>query len=100
MKPEIENILDFIQKELGVTRYQLMASTRSSRDIAHARQVAVYMCYSNIPDISWSELGRVFGRDRTTMRHAYRKICELCDKDKDFDNRLEVLQRVFTTTAF
>lgn len=95
MRPEAERILRAVQAEFGVTRAQLMASTRSSRDVAWARQVAVHLCHLVMPELSWSELGRLFGRDRTTVRHAHLKVADWRDLE-DLDHRLEELQRVCT----
>lgn len=96
MRPEAERILRAVQAEFGVTRAQLMASTRSSRDVAWARQVAVHLCHLLMPELSWSELGRLFGRDRTTVRHAHLKVADWRDLE-DLDHRLEELQRVCAT---
>ena len=90
-----DRVLAAVQAEFGVTRAQLMASTRSSRDVAWARQVAVHLCHLVMPELSWSELGRVFGRDRTTVRHAHHKVADWRDLE-DLDHRLEELQRVCT----
>lgn len=95
MRLEAERILRAVQAEFGVTRAQLMASTRSSRDVAWARQVAVHLCHLVMPELSWSELGRLFGRDRTTVRHAHLKVADWRDLE-DLDHRLEELQRVCT----
>lgn len=95
MRPEAERILRAVQAEFGVTRAQLMASTRSSRDVAWARQVSVHLCHLVMPELSWSELGRLFGRDRTTVRHAHLKVADWRDLE-DLDHRLEELQRVCT----
>ena len=73
MRPEFEVILDAVQAEFGVTRAQLMAPTRSSRDVARARQEAMRRVHAASPQSNWTELGRLFGRDRTTVRHACRK---------------------------
>ena len=90
-----DRVLAAVQAEFGVSRAQLLASTRSSRDVAWARQVAVHLCHLVMPELSWSELGRLFGRDRTTVRHAHLKVADWRDL-VDLDHRLEELQRVCT----
>ena len=90
-----DRVLAAVQAEFGVTRAELLASTRSSRDVAWARQVAVHLCHLVMPELSWSELGRLFGRDRTTVRHAHLKVADWRDL-VDLDHRLEELQRVCT----
>lgn len=74
MRPEVERIFTEVQAEFGVTRAQLLAPTRSSAKVASARQQAMRRVHAADPGASWSELGRLFGRDRTTVRHACRKL--------------------------
>lgn len=69
----VSHIFKAVQAEFGVTRAQLMAPTRSSRHVAQARQEAMRRVRAALPEATWSELGRLFGRDRTTVRHACRK---------------------------
>ena len=87
-------ILDRVQAEFGVTRAQLLAPTRSSREVAWARQIAVHLCRRLCPDASWAELGRWFGRDRTTMRHAHEKVADIRGQGEDLNEKLEEIERV------
>ena len=74
MRPEVERILTEVEGERGVTRAQLLAATRSSAHVAQARQEAMRRVRAAFPQASWSEIGRLFGRDRTTVRHACQKV--------------------------
>jgi chromosomal replication initiation ATPase DnaA len=94
-----EAVLARVQAEFGVTRAQLLAPTRSSRDIAWARQVAVHLCHRLSPSTSWSELGRWFGRDRTTMRHAHELVDDIRGQGEDLNDKLEEIERVCSTAA-
>lgn len=60
--------------EWGVSRDEVLACTRSSKRVAAVRQIAIYITKRVMEDASWSEIGRVFGRDRTTVRHAYNNV--------------------------
>lgn len=42
---------------------------RGNREIAFARQIAMYLAHVGF-GLSLTEVGRSFGRDRTTVRHA------------------------------
>ena len=95
---QFERVLQAVQVEFGVTRAQLLASTRSSPDVAWARQVAVHLCHALMPGVSWSELGQLFGRDRTTVRHATTKVATWRDLE-DLDNWLEDMELVCATPA-
>lgn len=68
----------------------LARSTRSAADIAIARQVAVYIAHVWL-GLSLGEVGRRFGRDRTTVAHACRVIEENRD-DPDFDRVLNCIE--------
>lgn len=65
-----DRVIAEVEAEFGVTRAQLLAPTRSSAKVAQARQEAMRRVKARTPDASWSEIGRLFGRDRTTIRHA------------------------------
>ena len=52
---------------------ELRASTRRRAPVALARQSAMYLAHVAF-GLSFSEVGRVFGRDRTTAAHACRRI--------------------------
>lgn len=70
MRHEVDTIIAQMEGERGVTRSQLLAPTRSSAKVAQARQEAMRRVKARFPEASWSEIGRLFGRDRTTVRHA------------------------------
>ena len=88
-----ESVIAAVQAELGVTREQLLLPTRSSQRVAWARQIAMHLCRSLHPGASWSEIGRWFGRDRTTVRAAHKKLLEARWRDPALDARvLEVIR--------
>jgi len=57
---------------------ELAASSRRSSYIAFARQSAMYLAHVSF-GLSYSEVGRGFGRDRTTAAHA----CQLIEDRRD-----------------
>jgi hypothetical protein len=57
---------------------ELVAATRRSYYAAFARQSAMYLAHVTF-GLSYSEIGRAFGRDRTTAAHACRLIEEMRD---------------------
>ena len=52
---------------------ELRAPTRRRAPIALARQSAMYLAHVAF-GLSFTEIGRAFGRDRTTAAHACRRI--------------------------
>lgn len=58
---------------LSVPVDHLNAQTRRTANVAFARQVAMYITHVTL-GMSLGAVGRVFGRDRTTVAHACRLI--------------------------
>lgn len=71
----IEPILEVVQREFRVGRGDILVPTRSGKDIAWARQVAMYLAYHR-NGRNFTAVGRAFNRDRTTVRHAVIKVQE------------------------
>ncbi len=69
--------------------HNFWSGTRGVRDIAEARQVAMYLAHVCCR-MSLTEVGTMFGRDRTTVAHACLKV--ECRRDEpNFDRALDVL---------
>lgn len=70
----------------------LRLPTRGSKRISLARQVAMYLAHVSCR-LSYTDIGRVFGRDRSTVAHA----CTLVEQRRDdieFDQAIELLESV------
>jgi chromosomal replication initiation ATPase DnaA len=68
----------------------LWTRTRGSPAAAFARQVAMYLAHVGL-GLSFSEVGRLFARDRRTVAHA----CALVEDRRDtapFDRALDLLE--------
>ncbi|SMC96898.1 helix-turn-helix domain-containing protein [Rhizobium sp. RU36D] len=69
------------------------AARRDRRRLAcHARQIAMYVCHV-VLRLSLSEIGRAFGRDRTTVGHACHVVEDRRD-DPAFEAFVSALERV------
>lgn len=75
MPSRADIVIAAVSKETGVSREMILAPSRSSRNVAWARMAAVYII-RELTGASWSEIGRTFGRDRTTIRHAHKTISQ------------------------
>ncbi|MET1047339.1 MAG: helix-turn-helix domain-containing protein [Hyphomicrobium sp.] len=73
----------------GIDAVCLWSGTRGVRDIAEARQVAMYLAHVCCR-MSLTEVGAMFGRDRTTVAHACLKV-EYRRDNPNFDRALDVL---------
>ena len=58
---------------LGIRVAELRARTRGRAGAAFARQMAMYLAHVHF-GLSLSQVGRVFGRDRTTVAHACARV--------------------------
>jgi chromosomal replication initiation ATPase DnaA len=63
---------------------ELRAASRRRAPVALARQSAMYLAHVTL-GLTFTEVGRAFGRDRTTAAHACRKI-----EDRRTELRLDV----------
>ena len=93
----LDLILETVQAKFRVGRKDLLAPSRSLRHIAWARQVAMYLAHTLPPGRSYTEVGRLFGRDRTTVRHACQVVEDLRGEGDDLDTELTEIERVCAT---
>jgi chromosomal replication initiation ATPase DnaA len=81
-----------------VTGGDLWGLTRGKPPVAFARQVAMYLTRVSC-GLSFTEIGHVFARDRTTVAHA----CELVEERREdpiLDSALDHLERAFRLLMF
>ena len=73
----------------GVSAREIAASGRRAQSACEARALAMYLCHT---ELSWplSRVGAAFGRDRTTVGHACRRVEDRRD-DPGFDARVSEL---------
>lgn len=85
-----ERVAAVVAQDFAVERATLFARTRSSPRDALARQTAMYLAHT-VFAISFGQIGRIYGRDRTTVAHACRRI-EDAREGVGFDDRLRRLE--------
>lgn len=69
-------ILEQTAEMFGLEIEQIKSRSRT-RNLVHARQIAMYVC-RELTDLSYPQIGREFGgRDHTTVIHAYEKVAAL-----------------------
>ena len=90
----LEVIQQIVATYFKVTVQDLIDKKRT-KDLAFARQVAMYLCRELI-DISLPKIGEVFGgRDHTTVIHACDKISKERKKDQTLDSTIkELISRI------
>ena len=86
----IKQIKSHVSEFFNVSEADLASKTRT-KEIAHARQVAMYLS-RELTTISLPKIGENFGnRDHTTVMHAYDKIKKLLDNDSETKNAINQL---------
>lgn len=81
-----------ITHAFGITPADLWSLTRGTPRIAFARQVGMYVAHVAL-ELSLTEVGMLFNRDRTTVAHACSRVEDQRD-DRTFDRALELLENV------
>ena len=74
------------------TEQELQSHSRSSAEIALARQTAMYLAHTKF-GISYGEVGDFFHRDRSTVAHACRLVEDRRDNN-EFDRSLSQMENL------
>jgi CxxC motif-containing protein (DUF1111 family) len=86
-----EFILATVATVFEVDPVILLRRTRGQARAAQARQVAMYLTHVGC-ELSLTAVGRIFGRDRSTVAHACHKI-EDAREAPEFDHAVGMMER-------
>jgi chromosomal replication initiator protein len=93
----VQNVpMTLIIKEVGRTLnvdLEQILSNKRDQPIAYARQVSMYLC-KEITDHPYQYIGKEFGKDHSTVIHAYKKIQNLINED---NNLLKTINEIKKT---
>jgi chromosomal replication initiation ATPase DnaA len=93
--PEIESVGQalgsVVAAAFGLDREALGSARRGAAEISFARQVAMYLAHTRL-GLPFAATGRLFGRDRTTARHACQQV-EDRREDPRVDSLIDCLER-------
>ncbi|MCR4265329.1 helix-turn-helix domain-containing protein [Nitratireductor sp. ZSWI3] len=92
-----ECVLDIVAALFNVSGRELRETGRSSTSVARVRQIGMYVAHV-ILGLNMTEVGRGFGRDRTTVQYACHLVEDMRDDD-EFDRVVNMTERV-TAAAF
>ena len=91
--------IDLIQDVVSTyfnLRVDDLKSQRRTRNVAHPRQIAMYLS-RKLTDMSLPKIGEEFGgRDHTTVIHAYEKISESLNNDESLENTINAITKKLT----
>ncbi len=83
-----EGIIKVVAEHYKIKEEELFNKKRT-QNIAHPRQIAMYLC-RELADLSYPKIGELFGgRDHTTVIHAYEKISKNKDISLTLRNELQ-----------
>jgi chromosomal replication initiation ATPase DnaA len=85
-------LIDITAALFSVSGKELRRPGRSTLDVARVRQIAMYVGHV-VLRLSMSDVGRGFGRDRTTVLYACHLVEDMRD-DADFDRIVAMMERV------
>lgn len=84
-----------IRDVFGVPQAELSAQSRGKAPVALARQAAMYLAHVSC-GLTFTDVGHIFARDRTTVAHACAVIEDRRD-DPVFDHALELMEWIVPT---
>jgi chromosomal replication initiation ATPase DnaA len=87
-----EGMIDIAAALFNVSSKEIRRPGRATLGVSRVRQVAMYVSHV-VLGLGMTEIGRAFGRDRTTVMYACHLIEDLRDDD-DFDRIITMTERV------
>jgi len=92
-----ERVINAVAEVTGI-KYEVMKQKSRIRDIVESRNIAMFCIKDIYPNISLSAIGKLFGKDHTTVIHSLRSVREWNDSDWKFRTKYEKSHRnVFLT---
>ncbi len=89
----IDNILEKVSFTFGVTAEQLKSERRDA-NINNARQAAMYII-REITDLSQDEVGKVFGRNHSTVNSSLKNVQNKINTDSKYKNLInEIIKNI------
>ena len=85
----VSRTAEAVARVFDIAMSEIMALTRRRANVAFARQNAMYLCHVAF-GMSFADIGRHFGRDRTTVSHA----CRLIEDARDLASLDVMLDRL------
>ncbi len=87
----VDKIFTAVFHQYGISKEELLGSKRN-KDIAMARHVAIYLI-RNVTEMSFPNIGKLFGRDHTTAMNSEKTVTERIAKDQLFSIEINELMK-------
>ncbi len=89
----VDNILEKVAFTFGVTVEQIKSERRDA-NINSARQAAMYII-REITEISQPEIGKIFGRNHSTVNNSLKNVQQRIEKDSKYKNLInEIIKNI------
>ena len=87
-----EGMIDICAALFNVSSKEMRQTGRTGQDAARVRQIAMYVTHVTL-GLNMHQVGRGFGRDRGTVRHACIAVEDLRE-DHEFDRAVTTAERI------
>ena len=87
----VDKIFTAVFNKYGISKEEILGSKRN-KDIAMARHISIYLI-RNITEMSFPNIGKMFGRDHTTAMSSEKLITERIAKDQLFSIEITELTK-------
>ena len=87
-----DHVLDILAAFFNISGRELRSHSRCERAVARVRQIGMYVVHVTL-GLSMTQVGRAFGRDRSTVAHACHLIEDMRE-DRDFDRIINMVETV------
>ncbi|MFC5385331.1 helix-turn-helix domain-containing protein [Aquamicrobium segne] len=87
-----ECLIDMAAALFALSSKELRKPGRTSQPVSRVRQISMYVAHV-VLSLTMTDVGRGFGRDRTTVMHACQIIEELRD-DPEFDRVVHMFEQI------
>lgn len=92
-----DDVITLVARRKHVPIRLLLHKSRGHPSTVQARQLAMYLSHV-VRGRSLAEIGRIFGRDRTTVSYACARIEDMRD-DRGFDEEVSLLEQLLASSA-
>lgn len=90
-KVTVKNIQKIVEEYYGVS-HNAIVGKKKDRNIAYARQIAMYLCYKLL-EITVSAIGNSFNRDHSTVLHSIKIIENKLKTSREVVEEVELLEK-------
>lgn len=90
-----DGVLDILSAFFNINGRELRSHSRCERPVARVRQIGMYVAHVTLA-LTMAEVGRAFGRDRSTVNHACHLIEDMRE-EREFDRIIQTLESIVKT---